>query len=153
MPTARLEGHRIRLGTHTVAALTSSYALSNETAFPLQTDQDPFATPWIVRGRETLPPARARSVEALDNTTIEDGFWLFQWSFSYFTFDMLKYWNGTLLGGAASAAVTVMTYDQNDEAVYLTCKTSKIAIPRDAAYHPGGWRDVTVKFREGTVIT
>ena len=153
MVDARLEGHRIRLGTYAVAALTSSYALSNETAFPIQTDQDAFMTPWIVASRNTLPPQRARAVQAADGTWIEDGYYQFQWAFSYFTFGMLKYWNGTLLGGAVSAAVTAMTYDQDNEAIYLTCRTSKLIIPRDAVYHAGGWRDVVAKFDTGTVIT
>lgn len=153
MVDARLEGQRFRLGTWTVSDLTATYELRNETSFPIQTDQDAFVTPWLVRTRDTTPPTRARSVEAMDGTTIEDGFYQFQWSFSYWTFDMAKYWNATKLGGAKTVTATVMTYDANNEAIYLVCKTSKLVFPRDGQPWPGGYRDVIVRFTRGVVIT
>lgn len=150
MPVPRLEVHRIRLGTHAVGSVTSTYEVRE---IALQSDQDPYATPWLVRGRDSNPVIRARSSDVADLTKVEDGFYQFTWSFSYFTFGMVAYWNGTLLGGAVSPAVTVMTYDQNNVAVYLTCTASALRFPRDGESHPGGWKNVRMEFVGGTIIT
>lgn len=150
MPTARLEGQRFRLGVWAVSDLTSTYEVR---LFTEQSDQDPYATPWLIRGRESQPPIRARITKALDGTVIKDGFWQFQWAVSYWTFDMVYHWNTTKLGGAASPDCTVMTYDKHDNPMFLVCKTAELEFPRDGAYAVGGYRDIIIPFTEGVQIT
>jgi hypothetical protein len=151
MPVARLEDHRIRAGIQTVANVTSTYAVKN---IALVADQAPFETPWIIASRSSIPLRRARYSDSADSGVIADGYWIFEWVISYMTFGMVSYWNTTFYPSSVEYAdVTVMTYDQNNTAVFLTCKGRRLNFPRDGANWPGGYRDVRMQFEEGNVIT
>ena len=151
MPTMRLIGHRIRAGTHTVVNITSTYEV---TALPVQGDMDTYPIEWLPPDDSSTPPVRARIETAADGTRLSDGFYEFQWRFSYMTFGMLTHWLNTFLpSGAESAAVSVMTYDNTNTAVYLNCTLIRPTLPGDAAPAPGGWRDITFRFTGGTIIT
>lgn len=152
MPTMRLIGHRIRAGTQTVANITSTYEV---TALPVQADMDTLPlVEWLPPTAQSTPPTRARIETAADGTRLADGFYQFEWRFSYFTFNMLSHWLTTFLpSGVESAAVSVMTYDNTNTAVYLNCTLERPALPGDAQPAPGGWADIVFRFTGGTIIT
>lgn len=151
MATARLTGHRIRSGTQTVGNVTSTYAV---TAFPIQTDMTHGELWYAPDAQGTTIPKRARRSLMADGSARRDGFYEWQWRFRYWTHDMLAYFlTNYLSSGAQSALVTVMTYDETDTAVYLTCTVYRPELPGDGEAVPGGWKDVIIHFRGGEIIT
>jgi hypothetical protein len=150
MPVARLEGHRLRAGTHAASALTSTYNVED---FPVQSDQND-ACPWTIDGAGTTPPKPARIVTNGDLSRSPDGEYTWQWRMSYMTNGMLSYWLATFLpGGVESANVTVMTYDKTDTAMFLTAKLWLSDFPGpDAQYANGGWGNVIWRFVAGVQI-
>lgn len=151
MATARLTGHRIRAGTQIVANVTTAYAI---TAFPAQTDMV-NGEQWLAPvAQGTTIPKRARISRLADGTARADGFYTWQWKFSYWTHDMLSYFLTTYLGsGVESALCTVMAYDNTDTAVYLTATVYRPQLPGDGDAVVGGWRDVIIRFSGGAIIT
>lgn len=147
---ARSVGHRIRSGTHTVANLTSTYEVS---ALPVQSDQSPIL--WQVAGEGSTVPTPARVVTQADLSRAADGFYSFQWRFSFMTFGMVSYWLTTYLAsGVRSADVTVMTYDATNTAVYLQCLINRPEFPSsEAQISPTGWSNVIWRFTRGVIIT
>lgn len=151
MPIARLTGHRIRTGTQIVADVTSTYAI---TAFPAQTDMTGGVLWYAPDARGTTIPRRARRSLLADGTARRDGFYEWQWKFTYWTHDMLGYFLTTYLSsGVQSALATVMAYDETDTAMYLTCTVYRPELPGDGEAVIGGWKDVIIRFRGGAVIT
>lgn len=150
MPTGRKTGQKIISGTVASSALTSSYLV---TAFPVQADQND-SCPWIIAGDGTTTPTAARISTNADLSRSPDGFYSFAWRMVYMTFGMTSYWINTLLpGGVWSAPVTVLTYDENDLAVYLQATLWRPNYPgSDAQYMPGGWGNVIWRFNAGTII-
>jgi hypothetical protein len=147
MPVARATGWRLRAGTHTVANLTTTYALS---ALPVQADQDADWTDSLP-SRLVTAPRRARIVTMADGSRQADGFFIWQWGFSYMSLGMYNYWAATFLaGGVQSAAVTAMTYTEADVAIYLQATLIR---PETLSVYIGGYRDVIFEFSMGTVIT
>lgn len=67
---------------------------------------------------------------------------------------MFEYWNDTLLpGGAWSAPVTVMDYDDSNQAIYYTATIWRPAAPSDkAGYITGGWSPVIYDITRGVQI-
>ena len=150
MPVARLEGHRLRAGTHAASAMTSTY---NIVDLPIQADQND-ACPWVIDAAGTMPPKPARVVTNGDLSRSPDGEYTWQWRMSYMTNLMLDYWlTAYLPAEAESANVTVMTYTKSDVAMYLTAKLWKPEFPSsEAQYAPGGWGNVIWKFVGGVQI-
>ena len=150
MPAARQEGHRLAPGTLTAASLTSTY---NVVDLPVQSDMND-ACPWAVDATGTTPPTPARVVTNADESRSADGAYSWQWRMPYMTFGALAYWLTTYLpGGVESANVTVMTYTENDVAMYLTAKLWKPEFPSsDAQYAIGGWGNVIWRFKAGVQI-
>lgn len=150
MPTARSTGQRIRAGTWTVADLTSTYAITN---LPVQGDQD-FSTPWILTAALCGTPTPARITTNADLSRSADGFTASRWGFRYLTFDMFEYWDTTFLpGGAWSAPVTIMDYDDTNTAVFYTATLWRPTAPSDKAqYITGGWGNVIYEWTRGVQI-
>lgn len=145
----RKTGHRIKAGTTTVVLLTSTYAI---TAFPMQSDQPDDAL-WELAGDPKAIPTPARISSNADGSKSADGFYTFEFRFSYMTFLMVKYWLDTFLaGGVQSAAVTVMAYDETDTAVFLTALLLKPNLS-EATKFTGGYTNVVWRFVLGVVIT
>ena len=136
MPNARATGHRIRSGTHTSANITSGYAV---TSLATQSDMT-SGVEWYAPMRDgTSIPRRARIVTAADGTQVADGFYVFEWRFSYFTFGMLSHWFTSFLPSSAeSALVSVMAYDDTDTAIYLNCTLLRSHFPGDGRAVTGG---------------
>jgi hypothetical protein len=149
MPVARATGWRLRAGTHTAAALTSTY---NVTSLAVQADQG--AVPWTIDSAGTFPPKPARIVTNGDLSRSPDGEYAWQWRMNYMTNLMLSHWLTTFLpGDVESAAVTVMTYTKTDVAMYLTAKLWAPEFPSsDAQYAIGGWGNTIWRFVGGVQI-
>lgn len=147
MVNARQTGQRIRSGLQVVANVTSAYAVKS---LAVQSDQDD-SLPWILAGKLCTWPKPARVVQYMDQSQDADGYYLFQWGFSYMTFGMYSFWRASFLpSGVWSAAVTVMTYDDTDTAVYLQCSINR---PTTLTNEVGGYRDVIFTFSQGVIIT
>lgn len=154
MPTARLVDHRIRAGTYGVSDITSGYAV---TALAVQTDMHPAGLTWVdwlPPTKASMPPRRLRFSENADGSISADGPYVFEWRFSYWTMDMLTLWRTTFLpSGVESAAVSVMTYTEEDIAVYLNCTLKNSHFPGDGEAEAGGWKNLIWRFSQGTIIT
>lgn len=150
MPVARLEGWRVRAGTHAASALTSTYNVQD---FPIQSDQND-ASPWDIDSLGTTPPKYDRIVTNGDKSRSPDGFANWQWRMSYMTNGMLSYWLATLLPGEAeSAEITALTYTATDAATYWTALISKPEFPSaDAQVAIGGWNNVIWRFTRAVQI-
>lgn len=150
MPVGRKIGQKIITGTVASSSLTDTYLV---TAFPVQSDQND-ACPWIIDGSGTTTPTAARISTNADLSRSDDGFYSWAWRMVYMTFGMVNYWNTALLpAGAWSAPVTVLTYDENNLAVYLNATIWRPNFPGpDAQYAPGGWGNVIWRFNAGTII-
>ncbi len=149
MPVARLTGHKIVSGTQTVSTVNAATAVK---AFTLQSDQN-----YVVRWYPPVytHPRRAVIGEYMDFSQRAHGYYEFQWTFTYWTFGQLAYWRSQFLaGGAESAAVTVLTYDEGNTAMYLTCT---LLNPHEGSglsqQQVGGYEVVTLTFKKGVVIT
>jgi hypothetical protein len=150
MPVARLEGQRLRAGTHAASALTTTY---NIAGLAVQADQS-LGVEWCIDSSGTTPPKPARVTVNADESESDDGFYTFAWRMSYMTNLMLSHWLSTFLpGGVRSAPVTVLTYTEADVAIYLTGLIRKPEFPSsDAQYAIGGWGNVIWRFRRGVQI-
>lgn len=150
MPVARLTGHRLRAGTHTAAALTSTYNVED---FAVQADQN-HATSWCIDSAGTTPPKAARIVQNADLSRSSDGFHAWQWRMSYMTNLMVAYWHTTFLpAGVQSALVTVLAYDETDAVTYWNATLLRTEYPSaDAQYMAGGWGSVIHRFVKGTQV-
>jgi hypothetical protein len=152
MPVARSEGHRWRKGIWTVSDLTSAYAL---TAFPLQSDQG--SVPWTAPVADILSvPEFGLISQVLSGEDSPQGFYRFTWSFDFWTFGMMSYVRTTFFDPfKRSASATVMTYDDTNTAVFLTCiaHRPKFNGSDKLAALAGGYENVTLQFDFGQVIT
>lgn len=149
MPNERKTGQRIREGLHDATDVDASYEVIQ---LPTQADQDDPDW-WVIDGWRSTPAKRARRSKLADGSATRDGFYSFQWVISYKTFDMLAYWNGRFLpDGAEAAPVTVMTYDENDDPIFLQCMINRPDLPGDGDPTFGGWMNVRYVFDFGEVI-
>lgn len=150
MPVARLEGHRLRAGTHAASAVTATY---NVVDFPLQADQN-GACPWSIDSAGTTPPKYKRIVQNADESWSPDGTTEWAWRMSYMTSGMVSYWLAAFLpAGSRSAVVTAMTYDETDAAVFYQALIKRPDFPSgDAQYAIGGWGNVIWRFVRGAQI-
>lgn len=150
MPTARSTGQRIAAGTLTAAALTDAYAI---TALPVQSDQG-LGVPWILSAGLCATPTPARVTTNADLSRSPDGFYSWKIGFRYMTFDMTDYWNDTFLpGGVWSAPITIMDYNETNQAMFFTATIWRPNYPSDkAGYITGGWSPVIYDITAGTQI-
>ncbi len=150
MPVSRSTGQRIAAGTLTAASLTSAYAI---TSLPVQSDQD-YSTPWVVDGSLCTTPTPARVTSNGDLSRSPDGFTAWRIGFTYMSFGMTDYWNDTFLPGSVwSAPITIMDYDENNQAVFYTATLYRNNYPSDKAqYIVGGWGRVIFDIEAGTQI-
>lgn len=151
MVSARPTDDRIRSGTQIVSAITSAYAV---TALAIQSDQSNPVIDWVLDGRFIEPPRRARQTETANGAGREDGYYVFQWGFSFMTDLMLSHWYTTtgLSFTTPSALVSVMTYDEYSTARYLNATIYR-AVLTPTQRGIGGWKDVIFPFKFGTIIT
>lgn len=152
MARARLTGHRLRSGTYTSGNITSAYAV---TAWTVQTDQKTAAgdtvIPWVAPV-QPLPPARQRYIEPLDQTQQSEGFLVWEWVFSYWTFNMYSYFLTTYLATSNEyGLVSALAYDPTDTAIYLNATVRKPRIGEDMEPAPGGWRNIKLRFSRGSI--
>ena len=150
MPVGRSSGQRIRAGTWTAADLTDTYAVIN---LPVQSDQD-SSCPWILAGALSGTPTPARITQNADLSVSPDGFYSSRFGFRYLTFGMYEYFNGTFIpGGAWSAPVTVMDYDDYNQPFFMTATIIRPKAPSDKAqYITGGWGNVIFDLVKGVQI-
>lgn len=150
MPTARSTGQRIAAGTLTASALTTTYLI---TALPVQSDMD-SSTPWILSAALCQTPTPARVVTNADLSRSADGFYSWQIGFDYMTLGATDYWNSTFIPGEAwSAPITIMDYNENNEAMFFNALIWKPNYPSDKAqYIVGGWAKVIYSITRGTQI-
>lgn len=140
----------MRAGTHTAAALTSTY---NVVDFPIQADQS-HAIPWYIDSAGTTPPKHKRIVQNADESWSPDGTTEWAWRLGYMTNLMLSYWLTAFLpAGAQSAEITAMTYDATDAAVFYQALIKRPEFPGpDAQYAIGGWGNVIWRFMRGVQV-
>jgi hypothetical protein len=150
MPVARATGWRLRAGTHTAAALTSTY---NVVDLAIQADQN-HACPWTIDSAGTTPPKPARIVTNADLSRSGDGFTSWKWRMSYMTNLMVSYWLTTFLpGGVESAEITALTYNAVDTAEYYQALIWRPEFPSSNAQHAvGGWGNVIWEFTRGVQV-
>jgi hypothetical protein len=150
MPNERKIGQRIREGLYDVSDMTDTYEVIQ---LEVQEDQDDSDW-WVLDGWRSTPPKPARRTKMADGSVKRDGFYSFDWVITYMSFGMLAYWLDRFLpNGADAASVTVMTYDENDEAVFLQCIINRPELPGDGEPTMGGWMNVRWRFDTGVVIT
>ena len=153
MPNPRNTGHRIRAGTYAAAGVTSGYAIES---FPVQTDQivdNATMVPWLAPMKITVPEY-GQVYTMVDGSRRPGGFLAFTWEFGYLTFGMVSYWISTVWpSGVYSAAVTVMTYDATDTAVFVQCQAYRPKIPDDVEWFYAGYQNFKIKFDFGVVTT
>ena len=150
MPVARAEGWRLRSGTHAASDVSSTY---NVVDFTVQADQS-HAIPWTIDSAGTTPPKHKRIVQNADESWAADGFAEWSWRMSYMTNGMLSFWLAAFLpAGVKSAAITAMTYDETDTAVFYQALIKRPEFPGpDAQYASGGWGNVIWRFARGVQI-
>lgn len=168
-PLARSTGHRLMPGTAVnAAAVTTSYVIQTtdgsgwSTTYGIATDQKaggstrPVIIPWLapVASPDSVPQLSQYTTN-LDGSMRGDGFYSVTWTFAYWTFSMhlLVLQQFFSSGAAYSAAVSLMTYDQNNVAVYLTATCDQ---PRAGVHmepEVGGWKNVKLVFHDGAIIT
>ena len=148
---ARKTNHEIRAGTWPVSSMGSAYRIRS---LAMASDQN-FALPWVLSGRLTLPPEYADIPENVDMSRQGIGFLEGQLGFSFMSFGMYKAWNTAHLpNGAKWALVTIGTYDENDELVYLNCTLWRPSALREGTkYGVAGYEEVIFKYVAGTIIT
>lgn len=143
-------GHRLRLGTHVVVNLTSTYALSNTASFPIQADQ--IELPWAVT---SVPFEKPELITALSEEVFDEGRYRFEWIFSGMTFGMHNYFFSTFYASNRSlwtVDVTALTYDGDDVATYFNAKMTR-PNPARLQRNPYGYLEVVYRFTHGVIIT
>lgn len=158
MLSARTEAQRIAQGSITVAALNAgSYLLSALTVSNDMKQDNQQIIAWLPPLASSLYvpqiPQQGR-VRLLGGKLKQDGFYVAQWKFAYWTFGMVSTWRGFYSDVNVSQAVTIKTYDNTDTAIYLQCYLDPLFLPGESgepAY--GGWQNVVVNFVKGTIIT
>jgi hypothetical protein len=130
--------------------MTDTYAVTN---LPIQSDLD-SSTPWILSGQLCGTPTPARITTNADLSRSAAGFTSSRWGLKYMTFDMFGYWNATFIpGGAWSAPVTIMDYDDSNQAVFYTATIWRPAAPSDKAQViTGGWAQVIYEWTKGVQL-
>lgn len=122
MAVVRGTDHAIQAGTVTIASFNSTHKIVN---FPVQTDQGVYQIPWAT---PTLTPEMypVRAIDrGLSGRGAFIGFYKFTWTFDKWTALMWKHFDDTFFNEAAWAPVTVRTYSQREEAMYLTCRMQR----------------------------
>lgn len=153
MPTSRAVGHKLVLGTKTVAQMNSEVAI---TAWTKQSDMD-YRFNWLppVYRLSTYPARVERAF--LNNRVKLHGNYAFEWGFTNWTNGQLDYlYDNYLASGAADAAVTVKTYTEQNDAVHLTCVLIRPTKANGDLTNelPGGlWGGVRLRFIGGAIIT
>ena len=150
-PVESLTAHRMRAGHHPAANVTSpTYDFAS---FPEQTDQDAEIERWAFDTTRSVPPHR-RVVQYADDSAGEDGEYEFELVIDYLSKLMLKYIHDTFFaGGARSAPMTVMTYTDTDQPIFVQCTWLRPTLPGDGEATFGGWRGVKFRFIGGAVVT
>lgn len=149
MPNGRNSGQRIRSGLYAAGALTSTYEVSR---LAVQSDQ-PLSIPWGIDSFASRPPIPARITTNADLSRTPDGFYEFDWVTSYHTFGMFGYWVASFLpADVESADVTVMTYDEEDAAMYLQALIHRPHPGDGMTAVKGGWGDIHWRFTRGVAI-
>lgn len=149
---SRNTGHKLAAGTLTVVAMGSEPEIK---AWTKQSDQS-AAIPWTSPETTFDAPRRPRFSVMADGSKRSDGFYAWQWAFSFWTHDMLGYVLTTFFpNDEASVAVTVLAYDATDTAVYLTATLDNPVASGGliALRGAGGYSNVVLNFTMGTVIT
>lgn len=154
--------YRIALGWITKAALEASaaYLLTN---FPLQADQvSIYVNPWgPPDDKYTTYPAFTRYPQASDQTQQSDGPINFDWGLTYFTENMVAYWEGLIFGGLGmypdattqTYQVTAKTRKHNGEFGVYQCYINR-AIPNQGMQRGNRGVEAYInKFVQGTEIT
>lgn len=146
MPIRRDNDFKIAAG-HLSDVDSDDYLIAN---FPIQTDQG--RAKWSAP-QDALPPAPAEQVEMQDGSVLPSGDIIFQWTFSYWTFDMYQYWCETFLpSGVRFADVTVQVFDDFDEPkVYQAIMQHRYQEDRQKA--PGGYSSIIFRFVSAVDIT
>ena len=145
--------HRLRSGTQAVVDVTTTYALS---AITVPSDELADADFYVVAGDGSECPLPARISQTADGGLSSDGFMTFSWRIPYMTFGMVtNFLAAAGLTSARSAPVTVMTYDEVNQPVFLQAIIVRPQFGRsqDASYAPDGYRNVVWRFVNGIVIT
>jgi hypothetical protein len=155
MATLRLETLKLAAGIRTPSYMDSTALRILE--FPLQADQDDGWYSWEAPSYElgTTWPDYARYRADGNEMETGDGPLIWDWVFDFKTKGMLAYWKSTF---AHNGDVTVLAYDTNDAAIYLTAIIlhPRAPSPRDAGHMkwaPTGWSEVRWRFRQGRNIT
>lgn len=167
MPTARSTGHRLMPGTAAnAAAVTSGYdiqaAAGWATTYGIATDQrspigstKPVLIPWLapIAAPDSVP-LLSQYTTNLDGSMRGDGFYVVSWTISYWTFGMYAVFLANFAAsGELSMAVSLMTYNASNAAVYLT---AKLDTPRPGVHmepEVAGWKNIKLNFHDGTIIT
>jgi hypothetical protein len=157
MPNARQTGHRLRLGTFTSSGITSTYAIEN---WALQSDQsqdNQINVPWVAP-YQAKPPDFARKTNSADLSTRYDGPLTWEWDFSYWTFGMTAYLISTFFGGsiytsAGSVAVSGLTYDVSDTAIYFNASLERPSIKDALTPEYAGFKTVKLTFTAGVLVS
>lgn len=146
MPIRRNNDFKIRSGLHTDMS-DSAYLISN---FPVQSDMGraKWSAPALA-----IPPQPAELVEMQDGSLLPNGFYTFEWRFSYWTFGMYNHWHTELMpGGVYAADVTVVLFDDFDnERIWQAAIQHRFAADREKAY--GGYMNVIYRFVDAVDVT
>lgn len=143
--------HKLVLGTLTVGDMAGEDSIKD---WATQSDMS-AAVRWLSPDTTFDAPRRPRFSTMADGKKRSDGFYAWQWVFSYWTRGMMSYVLSTFFASdEASVAVTVKTYDATDTAVYLTATLDNpVAAGGLVASRAGGYTNVVLNFTIGTVIT
>jgi hypothetical protein len=154
--------YRLALGWITKAALeaSSAYLIVN---FPLQSDQvSVYVNPWGPPDDQyTTYPAQTRYGQSSDQTQFSDGPVVFDWGLTYFTENMVAYWEGLIFGGVGmypdattqNIQVTVKTRKHNGEFGVYQCYANRAAPNQKMKRGNRGVEAYIQSFVQGTEIT
>jgi len=134
-----------------VASCDSTYAIALIT---VPSDEIADADFYVVNGESTpLQPTRISS--NADGSKTDDGFYIFDWIFDFFTLSMTaNFLSAAGLTTARSAPVTVMTYDEMKNTKFVQCIIHRPLLPGpDAQYWRDGYSKIRFRFTNGVVIT
>ncbi len=151
---ARKTGQRIRAGTLAAASVTSAYEVQ---VIPFTSDMDLLPL-WTIDAKKShvLLPARLTINE--DGTSNYDGPIVGLWSFGLMTFGMVSYWLSTFMsgivftGGILSSPVTIMAYDELDNALFIQCTMTAPDFTK-LETGVGSFLDVPWTFTNGVIVS
>lgn len=150
--TNRGTDHRLRSGTQAVVDVTTTYAIS---AITVPSDGLADADFYVVNGELSIPIQPTRISGSADGSEGDDGPVKFDWVFDYFSMDMAtNFLTAAGLLTTRSAPVTVMTYDELNNAKFVQCTIHRPLLPGpDAQYWRDGYNKIRFRFTNGIIIT